>query len=97
MRKNYTRVTDALYPFSGLQKVDPFMLKNAAERGTKVHEACSAIINDMGVIDLDQKLFGYIKSFQMWRDKEHREIMMAERWYCDKYMLTGECDFLYKE
>lgn len=93
----YTRVTDVLYPFSGLQKVNPEILKNAADRGTKVHEACTAIINEMGVIELNPNFTGFIESFRLWISEKDREIITPNRWYCDEHMLTGECDFLYKE
>jgi hypothetical protein len=63
---NYIRVTDVLYPFSNLSHIDPSILKNAAHRGTKVHEVCSAIMENLGVLELDDSVAGYITSFEKW-------------------------------
>lgn len=93
--KEYTRVTDVLYPFSGLTHIDSHILKNAADRGTKIHEICDAIINEIGTVQLNPDFSGYIVSFKKWA--EHKEFLeKPARFYCDKYMLTGECDGIYK-
>lgn len=91
----YIRVTDVLYPFSGLQSVDPYILRNAADRGTKVHEICSALIDDLGVLEFGTNLDGYIESFKKWKNGK-KFITKPDRFYCDEYHITGECDALYK-
>lgn len=93
--KDYVRVTDVLYPLTGLNKVDPNILKNAADRGTKVHEICDALLNDLGIYELDNKLQGYIESFATWYPSK-KFIDKPARFYCDKYMITGECDAIYE-
>lgn len=94
MNIEYTRVTEPLFILSGLTKVDPTVLQNAAERGTKVHELADALINHLGVFDLDEKIIGYMDSFKQWYiDKDF--ITKPERFYCDEHMLTGECDAIY--
>lgn len=96
IKENYTRVTEVLYPFSGLSKIDPHIVKNAAERGSRVHELCDALINDLGILDMDNKLAGYLTSFEKWAaNKEF--LVKPSRFYCDKYMITGECDGIYKD
>lgn len=91
----YTRVTHVLYPFSGLDQVPIEVLKNAQERGSKVHEICSAIVDDLGVVILDPDYTGYIRSFEEWMiNKEF--VQRPSRLYCDKYKITGEIDGLYK-
>lgn len=92
---DYTRVTDVLFHFSGLKNIDPYILKNAAARGTKVHEICDAIMNDLGILEMDQSIQGYIESFNKWLPKKFLD--KPARFYCDKYMLTGECDGIYEE
>jgi hypothetical protein len=91
----YDRVTEVLYPFSGLSSVDPYVLKHASERGSKVHEICEAITNDLGVIDMNPDFTGYTKSFEDWsQGKEFVE--RPSRFFCDKHHITGEIDGLYK-
>jgi hypothetical protein len=94
IKNDFIRVTSVLYPFSGLNKIDPVVVKNAAERGSRVHEICEALINDLGLLDLDPPLCGYIKSFEQWKEGKIF-IPKPERFYCYKYMITGECDTIY--
>ena len=92
----YDRVTSVLYPFSGLTKIDPAILKNAADRGSKVHEVLDGMINDLGDFGVDQAIRGYIDSFNQWRGNKDF-IPNVKRFYNDELLLTGECDVLYKE
>ena len=62
----YTRVTEVLAPFSGMDKIPPEILQRASERGTKVHEICDAIISGMGCPEIQDNLQGYIDSFKKW-------------------------------
>lgn len=41
---DYTRVTEILKPFSGLDRIPKDIVANAARRGTKVHDVCEGII-----------------------------------------------------
>lgn len=97
--KDYIRVTEVLYPFSGLKSVPPAILKNARDRGSKVHEICDALIEQIkieGVFSIDDSISGYINSFNYYlQDKIFLE--KPERFYCEKYMITGECDAIYQE
>ena len=45
---DYTRVTEILSPFSGLDRVPKAILKNAADRGTRVHKVCEGIVQGLG-------------------------------------------------
>jgi hypothetical protein len=91
----HDRVTEVLYPFSGLSRVDPDILKQAADRGSKVHEICEAITNDLGVIDMNPDFSGYIRSFEQWAEgKEFIE--RPARFYCNQHYITGEIDGLYE-
>jgi hypothetical protein len=90
----YTRVTDVLFPFSGLKAVDPEILRKAAERGTKVHEICDALIEEIGVGQIDPSLSGYVASFESWYEGK-LFIPKPKRFYCDTYKITGECDAVY--
>lgn len=93
----YLRVTDILFPFSGLKNIDPVILQNAADRGTLVHEICTGIMENLGCFheNIDEKIIGYVNSFLTWSEKDF--IKRPDRFYCDKLMLTGECDGIYKD
>ena len=91
--EGYDRVTDCLYMFSGMDKINPDVLKNAADRGTHIHSICDAIIEGMGYNDIGVE--GYIDSFKQWYEgKEFIE--KPKRWFCDVLKITGETDGLYK-
>ena len=94
MNIEYSRVTDVLYPFSGLTQISSDILRKAGDRGTAVHEICDAIINGLGVNKMAE-FQGYIDSFMsFFQGKSFLE--KPNRFYCDQYMITGECDGLYK-
>lgn len=44
----YTRITEILSPFSGLDKIPKEIVANAARRGTKVHDICEGIVKGIG-------------------------------------------------
>jgi len=91
--EKYTRITSILAPFSGLSRISPAVLENAANRGTRVHVAIDSIINGIG-FDLDEEIAGYVESFEKWRgDKVF--IPNPKRFYNDEHMITGEADAIY--
>lgn len=94
--EGYVRVTDVLFHFSGMKNISPQILKNAAERGTKVHEICDSIISDMGYFNVEDRLRGYVNSFeQFFNNKSFIE--KPDRFFCDRYKITGECDGIYED
>ncbi len=99
--ENYDRVTAILSPFSGIDMINPEVLNNAANRGTLVHSIIDCMIDGIGyenaLNELSEKYDakGYIDSFLQWNEgKEFIE--KPARWFCDQWMITGECDSLYK-
>lgn len=95
-RENYTRVTKVLYPFSGMDKIDPDVLAHAAERGTKVHKICEGIASGLGEHGVDDETRGYIESFKKWWGDGLPVVSMEERFWDDKLCLTGQVDFIIK-
>lgn len=95
-RENYTRVTSMLYPFSGLEKIDPSIVMRAAERGTKVHKICEGIAQGLGEIGVDEETFGYVESFKKWWSQGVNPVMIEERFWCDELQITGQVDFIVK-
>jgi len=93
---DYLRVTDVLSPFSGVASIPKDILKRASERGTAVHEYCTAIIQGMPLIDVDEAHKGYIKSFGQWYcDIDYKDFEFPDRFYDHDLMITGECDVIY--
>lgn len=93
IRPGYRRVTDVLYPFSGLTYINRAILDAAANRGSIVHAACEAKIRKLGEF-IKPEFKGYLDSFNKWYG-EQTFIERPDRFYCDKYRITGECDALY--
>lgn len=94
IKSEYLRVTSILYPFSGLKGIDPAILANAQERGTKVHEIIDAFEAGIGLIDIEKYLEGYFKSYSKWAEGKVFK-SKPERFYCDELMITGEIDAIY--
>ena len=93
-RENYIRVTSVLYPFSGLDRLDPEVVAHAAERGTKVHKICEAIIQGFGELGVDDETKPYVESFKQWWEKGHQVVKMEERFWCDELRVTGQVDLI---
>jgi hypothetical protein len=96
-RENYTRVTNVLYPFSGLGKIDPAIVSHAAERGTKVHKICEGIIQGLGELGVDDETRPYVESFKQWWKEGHDVIALEKRFWCDRLKITGQVDLILKK
>lgn len=94
--QKYSRVTNILYPFSGLRDVNIEILQNAADRGTRVHKACEAIIDGLGYWGVDEDIQGYIHSFELWWGDGYEVIEMEKRFFCDDLLITGQADLILK-
>lgn len=93
-RENYLRVTSVLYPFSGLQHINPDVLAHAAERGTKVHKICEGIISGLGEFGVDEETAPYVESFKKWWEKGIDVVEMEKRFWCDDLRITGQLDLI---
>ncbi len=93
-RENYTRVTNILYPFSGLQNIDPDILAHAAKRGTRVHKICEGIASGIGEIGGDEETWGYVESFKKWWERGIEVISIEKRFWDDELSLTGQVDLI---
>ncbi len=85
-----------LYPFSGLDKIDPGVVQNAARRGSKVHKICEGIITGLGEHGIDDETFGYVESFKKWWNLGHQIVMLEERFWDDDLEVTGQVDMVIK-
>jgi len=95
-RETYLRVTNILYPFSGLKDIDQAVVDNAARRGTLVHLICEAIVSGFGDCGNDEETEPYIESFMHWFNTNPEIIVMEERFFDDDLKITGKCDFIIK-
>ncbi len=93
-RENYLRVTQVLYPFSGLQTIDPDVVAYAAERGTRVHKICEGIVLGLGDVGVDDEVWGYVESFKKWWATGIDVVKMEERFWDDELCITGQVDFI---
>ncbi len=93
-RDNYVRVTQVLYPFSGLQNIDPDIVENAGKRGSRVHKICEGIISGIGEHDVDEEVWGYIESFKKWWEKGQKVVEIEKRFWCDENRFTGQVDMI---
>lgn len=92
--ENYTRVTNILYPLSGLDRIDPQIVAHAAERGTKVHKICEGIIQGLGELGVDEETQGYVDSFKLWWEKGHEVFLMEHRFWDEELHITGQIDLI---
>lgn len=94
MTPGYTRVTEVLYPFSGLQSVDRDLVAHAAERGSRVHRICESIVKGLGEHGVDDEIWGYVESFKKWWGDGKEVVAVEKRFYCDKFKITGQADLI---
>lgn len=90
----FTRVTDVLSPYSGLEKVDKEILARAADRGTRVHAACEALMMDLGNWSIEEDIQGYLISFEKWWSLGHKVLSIEQRFYCSELLITGQVDVI---
>lgn len=93
-RENYIRVTNILYPFSGLDKINPDVVAYAADRGTRVHKICEGIALGLGEIGVDNETWGYVESFKKWWSSGVNVVEMERRFWHDELRVTGQVDFI---
>lgn len=88
----YVRVSDILQPFTNFGHIDPVVLANKAELGTKVHEI---IADDIAgkFSYVEEKCLGYISSFNKWQYTLAIKFLRSEeRFFCSDRRITGQID-----
>lgn len=96
IKSGYFRVTEVLSIFSGLNKINPDVLRNAADRGTLVHKIIESIEEGFGKEDVPDIAIGYIYSYEKWATG--KDFLLApKRFYDDELMITGLVDSIYKD
>lgn len=99
----YARVTQILSPYADFSKIDPYVLANAANRGTRVHSYCEeyckvAAIHAEDFFDLssvDEHCMGYVVSFIDWyKTAVHKVHLQEKRLYSELHLYTGKLDLV---
>lgn len=93
--EGYYRVTEILEPYTGLSDVPPDVLKNAADRGDRVHNFCELHAKGMLFQEVDDDCKGYVESFIEWFNSTVEEVIsVEERFFCDDLKVTGQVDLI---
>lgn len=93
----YIRISDVLKPFSKFDHINPDVLKNAADRGTRVHDFCNSYANNIFIGDVDEDCKGYVHSFIEWYDENVESLIHSEKRLYDPFlMITGKFDMIVK-
>lgn len=70
------------------------VVQAAAERGTRVHQACAAIALGLPVMSINPDIQGYIDSFQGWFELVEDVIFVEEPLIDETYLFTGTPDLV---
>lgn len=96
-RSKYLRVTDILSPFTGIDKINPDILKACQDRGTLVHSECEGIIKGFERSNISPYVSGYVESFKKWWGDGMEVLTIEERFYNDELQITGQVDLIIKD
>jgi hypothetical protein len=88
------RVTEVLSPYQDFSMIREDVLMRAAERGTEVHQACSAYALGAWVRPLKADAQGYFDSFKRWFDHYVEHVYFTEKELIDRDLgFYGHPDF----
>ena len=94
--KIYARVSAVTSKKGQFSHIPKHIVDNKCRIGSEVHEAIEADIEDSLPI-LSQDCMGYYKSYLAWKEEvQPHFIISEERFFCDKFMLTGKIDVIAK-
>lgn len=97
IEKGYRRITSVISTFTDFGNIDASILKNAADRGTRVHKYCELHSKGLLGIEPEEDAKPYVESFIKWFDIMVQEVLHIEkRLYCDEHMITGQIDLIVK-
>jgi hypothetical protein len=74
----FPTVTQILRPWQDFSGIPPEVLARAAERGSMVHRACSAMIQGLWFNEALEDCYGYVESFTNWVATVNPEVIAAE-------------------
>jgi len=92
---NYPSVTQVLSPWGAYNSIPPETLKNAQERGIRVHGACFSTILGLWFPPLPNEWQGYLDSFINWFNQYVSKIILVEpELVCHTKKLKGHPDLI---
>lgn len=95
IKPGFTRVTTPLSIYNKFDAIDPTVLQNAAERGSRVHKYCEMYAKGEYLPEPEKEISLYLESFREWHDSMVEEVISTEqRFYDDTLMLTGQIDLI---
>lgn len=95
MKSGYRRVTEILQAYTDFSMIDPAVLANAADRGSRVHRFCELYIKNLLIESVDNDCKPYFDSFKFWFDSVVEEVFfIEERLYCNDLKITGQIDLI---
>ncbi len=89
----HVRVSEILARLQSYADIDPEVLEAKAKIGTNVHQAIIQDCANEFVVFESDRARAYFESYKIW-DVRKPNITQIPRLYCDKLMITGECDGL---
>ena len=94
IKDGYLRVTECLSKYNDFSKIDPLILHNACERGTKVHNYCFLYAKQEYFPEPDDNnIAGFVESFAQFFDEMVEDVIELEKRYYDKdFKITGAID-----
>lgn len=93
----YTRVTEILSRFTDFSHIQPSVLANACDRGSRVHHFCEMYVKNLLIEPVDDDCKPYFNSFVAWFDELVEEVIESEqRLFCDEWKITGQIDLILK-
>lgn len=101
IKPGYTRISSVSSAFAGYASIDPAVLRNAADRGERVHRIIYNIMSDLPVPDemymyKEQDLKPYLESWSQYFSPYlgSKIVLQEERIDDSNKMLTGEPDLI---
>lgn len=93
--EDYKRVTEILSLFTDFSQIDPAVLANAADRGSRTHKFCELYLKNLLIEEVDEDCKPYFESFVKWEQIALGQIFeLEERYFCEKIKVTGQIDMV---
>jgi len=93
IKTGYLRVTECLSKYNDFSKIPPRVLKNACDRGTKVHNYCFMYAKNEWFPTPDEPIAGFVDSFIKFFDEMVDDVIaLEERYYDNNLKITGAID-----
>ena len=86
-------VTTCFSPYISWDKISPQVLANAAERGSRVHQALADELNGEFAV-VDDEIRGYVEAGRKFMENVEEVLVVEERLISDVHQYTGQVDLV---